>query len=165
MFAMVIAAWQSRFGRPLIILIGAVALFWSAVGWLTLHDAAVARQARAGYVLLAEKTAAQARADELQRQVTAGAQALEEHRKRLLAAELEDQQQTAEREQEILAYEALLSQANRRCALSADDLRFLQHRGKAPDQRRIGARTIPGKSNPSGSSGGLPKAGTARGPR
>lgn len=165
MFTLAAAALQGVMGRALIILVGAVALFWGAVTWLKLHDAAVARNARAGYVLAAEKTAAEAQVAELQRQVRAGERALEEHRQRLAADQAYDQQQSIQREQEILAYEALLSQANRRCALSADDLRFLQHDGKAPDQRRIGHRSIPGKGKPAGPSPRLPDEGASRGPR
>ncbi|MBB2835512.1 UNVERIFIED_ORG: hypothetical protein GGD51_005695 [Rhizobium esperanzae] len=50
-----------------------------------------ARQARAGYVVLAEKTAAEARADEMERQRDAAARAGEEHRKRLEAAKAAEQ--------------------------------------------------------------------------
>lgn len=95
-------------------------------------DPAVAREARSGYVLQAEKVAAEQTAAELLRQRNAATQALEEHRKRLAAAELLDEQKSAEREQEILAYEIRLSQANRRCLLDRDDLDFLRNAGEPP---------------------------------
>lgn len=82
--------------------------------------------ARKGYVLLAEKTAAEAQAAELRRQINATAQSLEEHRRRLAAAEVADQQQTEEREREIAAYEIRLDQASRRCVLDRDDVEFLR---------------------------------------
>lgn len=82
--------------------------------------------ARKGYVLLAEKTAAEAQAAELRRQINATAQSLEEHRRRLAAAEAEEQQKAEDREREILAYEVRLDQANRRCVLDRDDLEFLR---------------------------------------
>lgn len=135
--------WKSQVGRAATLLALAVLAIVVAAAaftlWLASHDADVAQAARQGYVLLAEKTAAEAKAKELQRQVTAGAQALEEHRKRLVAAELVDQQQSTEREQEILEYEARLSQANRRCALSSDDIEFLQRDRAAPAQRSVRA--------------------------
>ncbi|MFB2608433.1 hypothetical protein ACE04B_41845, partial [Rhizobium phaseoli] len=54
------------------------------------------RQARAGYVVLAEKAAAEARADEMERQRDAAARAGEEHRKRLQAAKAAEQAASAD---------------------------------------------------------------------
>lgn len=82
--------------------------------------------ARKGFVHLAEKIAAESEAAELRRQMNATAQSLEEHRRRLAAAQIADQQQTEEREREITAYEIRLDQANRRCVLDRDDLEFLR---------------------------------------
>jgi DNA anti-recombination protein RmuC len=63
---------------------------------------------------------------EEKRRSAAAAQSLEDYRKRLAAAEQLDQQQSDQREQEILAYELRLSQANRKCMLDRDDLDFLR---------------------------------------
>ncbi|MBX4874726.1 hypothetical protein HJA87_22575 [Rhizobium bangladeshense] len=84
-----------------------------------------ARQARAGYVLLSEKTAAEAKAAEMERQRNAAAAAGEEHRRRLAAAE--DAQQAARNtlENEIRSYELELSQKNRACAVTAADRDWL----------------------------------------
>lgn len=83
------------------------------------------REARAGYVLLAEKTAAEAKADEMERQRNAAAQATEEHRKRLEAAQAAEQAAKDTLESEISNYERTLSEKNRACALTADDKRWL----------------------------------------
>jgi uncharacterized protein YlxW (UPF0749 family) len=81
------------------------------------------REARAGYVLLAERTAAEAKAAEMERQRNAAAQATEEHRKRLEAA----QAARDTLEQEISSYELQLSQKNRACLLDRSDRDFLLH--------------------------------------
>jgi uncharacterized membrane protein YdbT with pleckstrin-like domain len=86
-----------------------------------------AREARAGYVLLAEKTAADARATEMERQRNAAAQATEEHRKRLEAAESENAKSEITREAEIRGYELLLSEKNRKCLADVADVDFLLH--------------------------------------
>lgn len=83
------------------------------------------REARAGYVLLAEKAAAEAKADEMERQRNAAAQATEEHRKRLEASQAAEQAAKTTLEQEISSYELQLSEKNRACALTADDKRWL----------------------------------------
>lgn len=85
----------------------------------------VAREARAGYVLIAEKTAAEAKAAEMERQRNAAAQATEEHRKRLEASQAAEQAAKDTLEQEISSYELQLSEKNRACALTADDKRWL----------------------------------------
>ncbi len=51
------------------------------------HVETVKTEALKGYVLLSEKTAAEARARELERQINAAARSLEEYRKRAVAAE------------------------------------------------------------------------------
>ncbi|MGR9253301.1 hypothetical protein [Rhizobium leguminosarum] len=83
-----------------------------------------AREARAGYVLLAEKTAAHARAAEMERQRNAAGQAIEEHRKRLDAAEFENVKSEITREAEIRGYELLLSEKNRKCMADGADVDF-----------------------------------------
>ncbi|HJP68650.1 MAG TPA: hypothetical protein VJ846_07090 [Sphingomicrobium sp.] len=83
------------------------------------------REARAGYVLEAEKTAADAKATEMQRQRDAAAQATEEHRKRLASAEAEEQAAKDTLETEITNYERILSEKNRACAVTAADRDWL----------------------------------------
>lgn len=103
-----------------------------AAGLLLYHLYAVsvgypsaAREARAGYVLLAEKTAAEALVAEMERQRNAAAQATEEHRKRLAAAEASEQAAKDTLENEIHSYELQLSEKNRACAVSAADRDWL----------------------------------------
>lgn len=84
-----------------------------------------ARQARAGYVLMSEKTAAEARAAEMERQRDAAAGAGEEHRKRLEAAKAAEQAARDTLENEIRSYELELSQKNRACAVTAADRDWL----------------------------------------
>ncbi|TBF08738.1 hypothetical protein [Rhizobium ruizarguesonis] len=86
---------------------------------------AVAREARAGYVLLAEKTAAEAKATEMERQRNAAARATEEHRKRLEAAQAAEQAARDTLETEIQSYELQLSEKNRSCAVTAVDRDWL----------------------------------------
>lgn len=86
-----------------------------------------AREARAGYVLIAEKTAAEAKAAEMERQRNAAAQATEEHRKRLEAAQASEQAAKDTLEQEISSYELQLSEKNRACAVTAADRQWLLH--------------------------------------
>ncbi|NKL79976.1 hypothetical protein [Rhizobium leguminosarum] len=84
-----------------------------------------ARQARAGYVLVAEKSAAEAKAAEMERQRNAAAKAGEEHRKRLAAAEAAEQAARDILEIEIQSYELQLSEKNRACAVTAADRQWL----------------------------------------
>ena len=130
MLALVATLWRSKVGRSLLVLVGgagvAAVLFASFHIWMATHDAAIERAARAGYVLLAEKTAAEARLAEVERQRAAASITLDEHRRRLAAAQLLEEQRSTEREREILAYELRLSEANRRCLLDRDDVDFLQ---------------------------------------
>jgi len=120
----------SQAGRAVMGGLGVVAIVvLAAVGfrvWLGAHDADVRREARESYVELAEKTALEKRLKEIERQRNEASKALEEHRRRLAAAERQDRQQTEQREREIRAYEIRLSQANRQCLLDRDDLDFLR---------------------------------------
>ncbi|QND39589.1 hypothetical protein HB771_21650 [Rhizobium leguminosarum bv. viciae] len=84
-----------------------------------------ARQARAGYVLVAEKSAAEARAAEMERQRNAAAEAGEEHRRRLAAASAAEQAARDTLEIEIQSYELQLSEKNRACAVTAADRQWL----------------------------------------
>ncbi|MBB5663270.1 phage-related minor tail protein [Rhizobium leguminosarum] len=92
---------------------------------VTIGYPSAAREARAGYVLVAEKTAAEARAAEMERQYTAATQATEEHRKRLAAAEASEQAARDTLEIEIQSYELQLSEKNRACAVTAADRDWL----------------------------------------
>ncbi|KQV83219.1 hypothetical protein ASC90_21745 [Rhizobium sp. Root1220] len=100
-----------------------VAVFLGFRVWLSSHDKAVL----SGYVLLAEKTAAEAKATEMERQRNAASQALDEHRKRLAAAEASEQAAKDTLEQEIRANELILSEKNRACLIDDADRLFLQH--------------------------------------
>ncbi|MBX5089338.1 hypothetical protein [Rhizobium lentis] len=84
-----------------------------------------AREARQGYVLESEKTAAEAKAAELERQRDAAAQATEEHRKRLMASQMAEQAAKDTLESEIRSYELQLSEKNRACAVTAADRDWL----------------------------------------
>jgi molecular chaperone DnaK (HSP70) len=85
------------------------------------------REARAGYVLVAEKTAAEARAEEMERQRNAAAQATEEHRKRLQAAQASEQAAKDTLEKEIAEHEKALDAAGAVCRLTDADLRWLRN--------------------------------------
>jgi uncharacterized protein YlxW (UPF0749 family) len=92
---------------------------------VTIGYPSAAREARAGYVLVAEKTAAEAKAAEMERQRNAAAQATEEHRKRLEAAQASEQAARDTLEQEISNYERILSAKNRQCVLDSADRDWL----------------------------------------
>ncbi|MBX4884055.1 hypothetical protein HJA90_10715 [Rhizobium bangladeshense] len=103
-----------------------------AVGLMLYHLYAVAvgypsaaREARAGYVLLAEKTAAEAIAAKMERERNIALQVTEEHRKRLVAAEVSEQAAKDNLENEIRSYELQLSEKNRACAVTAADREWL----------------------------------------
>ncbi len=92
---------------------------------LSIGYPSAAREARAGYVLIAERTAAEAKAAEMERQRNAAAQATEEHRKRLAAASAAEQAAKDTLETEIQSYELQLSEKNRACAVTAADRQWL----------------------------------------
>lgn len=94
--------------------------------WLETHDAAIAAQARMGYVLEAEKITAEQTAKELRRQLEAAEESLTSFRNRQAEDARRDAQREKDRANEILAYELRLSQANRSCLLDRSDLEFLQ---------------------------------------
>lgn len=94
--------------------------------WLSFHDAALLE----GYVLLSEKTAAEAKAAEMERQRNAAALALEENRKRALADALILQQLEAKQEQAIKDDNQNMDDGDYRW--SDDDRRWLcEQRGEA----------------------------------
>lgn len=125
---MAILTWllSSKLGRLLLGAVAVVGAFFAFKLWLAAHDASIASQARYGYVLLAEKTTAEAKAAEIQRQLEAAKQSLASFQKRLEAETAQDKIDDQKREQEIASYELLLSEANRKCLLDSGDLDFLQ---------------------------------------
>lgn len=101
-----------------------IAAFFGFRLWLSSHDAGV----RAGYVLLAEKTAADAKAAEMERQRNAASQALDELEKRRAADEINDQAAQAATDLQVAEYEKKLDAAGRQCKLDSADVDFiLQH--------------------------------------
>lgn len=94
--------------------------------WLSSHDAALLE----GYVLLSEKTAAEAKATHMERQRNAAAQALEDYRKRALADALDQQKRDAELEEAIRNDNQKMDDGDYRWS---DDDRFwlCQQRGQA----------------------------------
>ncbi len=87
---------------------------------------AAEHRARAGYVELAEKTTAEAKAAEMERQRNAASQALTEAAKRQAADELAQQAKDAETDVAIADYEKKLSAANRSCLVDDADRLWLQ---------------------------------------
>lgn len=124
---MAVVTWllSSKIGRIILSATAIVGAFFAFKLWLAAHDASVASQARAGYVLLAEKTTAEAKAAEIQRQLEAAKQSLASFQKRLDAETVQDKIDDQKREYEILSYERLLSEANRRCAVDQSDIDWL----------------------------------------
>ncbi len=116
----------SKIGRILLGVLIVVGAFFAFRAWLAWHDSNVAEAAKNGYVLLAEKTAAEAKAAEIQRQLDAAKQSLATFQKRLEAETAQDKIDDQKREDEIKSYELLLSEANRKCLLDSGDLEFLQ---------------------------------------
>ncbi|WP_245494998.1 hypothetical protein [Rhizobium ruizarguesonis] len=96
------------------------------VGRVELERGKAADAAREGYVLLAEKTAAEAQVVEMERQRNAAAQASEEHRKRLEASQAAEQAAKDTLEQEISAHEKALDAAGNNCRLTDADVRWLR---------------------------------------
>ncbi len=96
------------------------------------HVETVKAEALKGYVLLSEKTAAEARTRELERQLNAAAQSLEEYRRRKLADDLI--QQRAEAQAEKAIHDDNQNSGDGDYRWSADDLGWLcQHGSKAPE--------------------------------
>ncbi|MBO9099432.1 MULTISPECIES: hypothetical protein [unclassified Rhizobium] len=103
--------------------IGALVV-WLFMSMVTVPNAETA--ARTGYVLLAEKTTAEAAAAEMTRQRNAASLALSEAEKRKAAADIADQATQAQTDLEMADYEKKLTTANRRCLVDDADVRFLQ---------------------------------------
>ena len=98
--------------------------------WLSSHDAALLK----GYVLLSEKTAAEAKAEELERQRNAAAQALEDYRKRAVADALTQQKRQAELEEAIRNDNQKMDDGDYRWS-DADRLWLCRQRGAADCSR------------------------------
>lgn len=89
-----------------------------------IDDPAVERAARAGYVVIAEKTALEAQLAKERRLAVAAAQSLEEYRKRLSASQQAENEASERHETEIAEYEAKLKAAGNEWRLDRGDLDF-----------------------------------------
>lgn len=116
-----LAFFLSPLGKVAAVALVVAAAYLGFRWWLHEHDAAIL----SGYVLVAEKTAAEAKAAEMERQRNAAAQATEDHRKRLEAAQASEQAAKDTLENEIRSYELQLSEKNRACAITAADRDWL----------------------------------------
>lgn len=94
--------------------------------WLSAHDGALLK----GYVLLSEKTAAEAKAAELERQRNAAALALEDYRKRAAADALAQQALEAQLEEAIRNDNQKMDDGDYRWS-DADRLWLCRQRGAA----------------------------------
>ncbi|QYA14489.1 hypothetical protein I8E17_00890 [Rhizobium sp. AB2/73] len=83
-------------------------------------------EALKGYVLESEKTTAEAKTAELERQRNAASQALEEARKRQAADDAAQLTKDAQTDIEIADYEKKLAAADRQCLVDDADVQFLQ---------------------------------------
>ena len=90
------------------------------------HVQTVKDEAMKGYVLESEKTTAEAKTAELERQRNAASQALEEARKRQAADDAAQLAKDAQTDIEIADYEKKLAAANRQCLVDDADRQFLQ---------------------------------------
>lgn len=84
-------------GRAIASVLIVLSLYGGFRFWLHAHDSALLK----GYVLLSEKTAAEAKANEMERQRNAAALTLEDYRKRALADALTQQKLEAQLEEAI----------------------------------------------------------------
>ncbi|MBB3608688.1 hypothetical protein [Rhizobium sp. BK602] len=89
--------------------------------WLHEHDKGVL----AGYVAIAEKTTAEAKAAEMERQRNAASQALSEVAKRQAADEAAQRATDAQTDLELFEYEKRLAEANRQCLINDADRSWL----------------------------------------
>lgn len=91
-----------------------------------IHDPMVEREARAGYVLEAQKTALEAKLTEQQRQTEAGKLVIASYQEVLKNARADEAEKSQQIETEIAGYEVRLKEAGRRCDLDASDIDFLR---------------------------------------
>lgn len=87
-------------------------------------DGAVARRLE-GYVLLSEKTAADAKASEIKRQADAATKALKAANDRASVAKAAEVKARSDLEKGIMSYEQRLLESNRRCLADDLDLDFI----------------------------------------
>lgn len=151
--------WTALGGfRGLLAAFLAAAVTWGACALYdrAIDDPAVAASARQDYVQRAELTAAQARLAEVERQRNAGAQTLEEYRKRLAAYQTAAAAEDARHEQEISDYEKKLADLGKSCLVDGDFLDWLHDLGEAPGPGGAKAGAGRGKGQPAGVAGRLP---------
>lgn len=91
-------------------------------GRVATESAKAATAARAGYVLLAEKTAAEAKATELLRQVNAGQIVIASYQEIAKNAKAAEQTIADDAETRITEYEKRLEAAGRSCRLDQSDI-------------------------------------------
>ncbi|MDD1499825.1 hypothetical protein PVA19_15490 [Agrobacterium sp. CNPSo 3708] len=113
-------------GRAIASVLVVLSLYGGFRLWLHSHDSAILK----GYVLLSEKTAAQAKANEMERQRNAAAQALEDYRKRAVADALIQQQLETRLEQAIKDDNQNMDDGDYRWS-DADRVWLCQQRGEA----------------------------------
>lgn len=105
--------------------IGALVV-WLFMSLVTVPNAAHA--AREGYVLLAEKTTAEAKATEMERQLKAASVALADNQTRQAADAAFNQQIDAQNDKDLIDYQKRLKDAKRDCdADDADADFFMRH--------------------------------------
>lgn len=113
-------------GRAVALILIVLSLYAGFRLWLHSHDSALLE----GYVLRAEKTAAEAKANELERQRNAATQALEEYRKRAVADALTQQKLEAQLEEAIRNDNQNMDDGDYRWG-DADRLWLCKQRGEA----------------------------------
>jgi hypothetical protein len=94
-------------------------------GRVATESAKAATAARQSYVLLAEKTAAEAKANELQRQVNAGQIVISSYQEIAKNAKASEQAATDAAEIRIKDYETKLSANGKSCPLTGDDIDWM----------------------------------------
>jgi hypothetical protein len=124
--------------RDVAVAVAGGALVFVAVGVYDklIDDPAVAEKARAEYVVLAEKTAAAAKAEEVERQRIAGAMALAESERRRAALAFQQRIEAEAREREILEHESKMQVSARACLLDDADVNLLLRKPESAAGKR-----------------------------
>lgn len=112
----------SPLGKVAGIAVLVLAAFLGVKVWLHSHDSALL----SGYVLLSEKTAAEATTKEMKRQRDAAQSSLDAFQKNLDAARQSEQQAKDTLENELSAFQLQLSEKNRQCLADSADLDFIR---------------------------------------
>lgn len=120
-----IAVWDIIGGFAGIVRMAMGAALASAVCWLIVVPMERA-DARGGYVLEVRAQAAEAKANELQRQYEAGQVVISAYQDQLRNARAKQAVEDAEDEKRIADYEKQLATAGRSCALDDADFDFLR---------------------------------------